>query len=232
MLVKYWMKSDPVTVDVNDSMQDAIDLMKETEAPLVAVLEEGKVVGVISDTNLKKAAALDATALRVFKREDLLRRVKAGEIMSKPPITVGPDWLLEETAHLMIKNKISAAPVVDAQGKLLGTISQTDLFHVLISFSGYDLHGVQFAFQLEDRPNSIKEVTDIIRSYGGRVRNILTSYEKAPPRYRYVYIRVFGYDRRIIPSLLEELRENVLVLYMVDYRENERIEFIPRPTNW
>jgi len=225
------MKKDVVTIDVNDSMQDAMDLVEKTDAPLLPVLEEGKLVGVITDSNLKRAAALDTITLKVFNREDLIRRVKAQEIMTKNPICVPPDWLLEEAAALLIKNKISGAPVVDNQGRILGTISQGDLFHALISFSGYDLRGVQFAFQLEDRPGSVWEVADIIRRYGARVRNIVTLYEKAPAKYRYVYIRVFGYDRRIIPSLLEELREKATVLYMVDFRENERIEFVPRDSD-
>jgi acetoin utilization protein AcuB len=231
MLIKYWMKKDPVTIDVNDSMQKASDLMKETGAPFLNVLEDGKLVGVITDTNLKKYAALDATALKVFRREDLIRRVRAGEIMTKPPITVRPDWLLEEAADLLIKKKISGAPVVDAEGRLLGTISQTDLFSMLITFTAYHLHGVQFAFQMEDRPGLLQEVIDTIKRYGARVRNILISYEKAPAHYRYVYLRIYGYDRRVIPSMLAELREKTTILYMVNYRENERIEFVPRTTN-
>jgi acetoin utilization protein AcuB len=228
MLVKYWMRKDVVTIDVNGSMQEAIDLHDKTETPLLPVLEDGKLVGIITDTNFKKAAALDTTALKVFRREDLISRVKAGEIMTKNPITVPPDYLLEEAAALLIKKKISGAPVVDDQGRILGTISQVDLFRVLLSFSGYDLHGVQFAFRVPDQPGSIKEVVDIIRRYGARVRNILTSYEGVPPGYRHVYVRVYGFDRRIIPSLLEELREKTAVLYMVNQRENERTEFIPR----
>jgi|SRR5271157_3681769 len=231
MLVKYWMQKNVATIDVNDSMQDAIDLMKKSGAPLLPVLEKGKLVGVITDSNLKRAAALDTITLKVFNREDLNRRVMVGEIMTKNPITIPTDWLLEETAALLIKKKISGAPVVDDHGRILGTISQVDLFHALISFSGYDLHGVELGFQLEDRVGSIGEVTDVIRRYGAGVRNILTSYEKVPAHYRYVYIRVYRYDRRIIPSLVKELREKFTLLYMVDYRENERKEFIPRDSS-
>ena len=228
MLVKYWMQKNVVTIDVNDSMQDAIDLMKNTGAPLLPVLEEGEFVGLITDSALKRAAALDSVALKVFNREDLNRRVKVREIRIKDAVTIPPDWLLDEAAALLIKKKISGAPVVNSHGRILGTISQIDLFHAMVAFSGYDLHGVELGFQLEDRIGSIGEVTDVIRSYRAGVRNIVTSYDKVPPHYRYVYIRVYGYDPGIIPSLIKDLREKFILLYMVDYLENERKEFIPR----
>ncbi len=228
MLVKYWMQKKVVTIDVNDSLQDAIDLMKNTGAPLLPVLEEGEFVGLITDSTLKRAAALDSVALKVFSREDVNRRVKVREIMIKDAVTIPPDWLLDETAALLIKKKISGAPVVDSQGRILGTISQIDLFHAMVACSGYDLHGIELGFQLEDRLGSIGQVTDVIRRYGAGVRNIVTSYDKVPPNYRYVYIRVYGYDPQIIPNLIKELREKFILLYMVDYRENERKEFIPR----
>lgn len=226
MLVKYWMNKEVITLGVDDSMQEAIEIMKKCDAALIPILEEGKLVGVITDTNLKRAAALDETALKVFDRIQLLSRVRAGEIMTKNPITVPPNYILEETAALLMKNKISGAPVVNNQGQILGTITQRDLFREIVSFSVCNLQGVQLAFRLEDRPGSIREVTDIIRSYGCRLRNILTSHERAPVGYWHVYVGVYGYDRRIIPSLLKELREKVTVLYVIDWRENDRQEFV------
>ena len=93
--------------------------------------------------------------------------------MTRDVITVPPDYTVEETAQVLQKNRISGAPVVDADGQLVGTITQTDLFRVLISLTGVGKGGIQFGFQVEDRPGSIKEVADIIRIYGGRMVSIL-----------------------------------------------------------
>lgn len=82
--------------------------------------------------------------------------------------------------------------------------------------------GIQFAFLLEDRPGSIKEVTDIIRKYRGRMMSILSSYEQAQEGFRRVYIRFHDADRERLSELKEELKRTAKVLYMVDHGENKR----------
>ncbi len=226
MLVKYWMKKTVVTVDINDSMQDAISLMKEHFVPLLPVLKRGKLVGVITDSDLKRASASDATTLDVHELAYLISKIRVQEIMTKNPITVPPDFTLEETAARLLMNDISAAPVVDEEEKIVGTISQRELFLALTSLSGFARRGVQFAFMLEDKPGSIKEVTDIIRGYGARLASILTSSERAAEGYRHVYVRAYDVDRDKMDQLLKELREKSELLYMVDHRDNKREEYV------
>lgn len=226
MLVKYWMRKDVVTVDVNDSMYEAMSLMKEHQVPMLPVLKKDNLVGVITDRDLKRASASDATSLDVHELIYLISRIKVSDIMSKNPVTVPPDYTLEETASMLLKNKISGAPVVDAQGRIAGIITQQDLFRALISLSGLEKRGVQFAFELEDRPGSIKEVTDIIRNYGGRLVSILSSYDRAPAGYRHVYIRAYELDREKMAQLTGDLRKKATMLYMVDLRENTREEYV------
>jgi acetoin utilization protein AcuB len=142
--------------------------------------------------------------------------------MTKDPITVPQNLTVEETAVVLLKNKISGAPVVDQNGQLVGTITQTDLFRVLISLTGVGKGGIQFAFQLEDRAGSIKEVADIIRLYGGRMVSILTSYDGVPEGYRKVFIRMHSIERARLQQLKEELSYKAALIYMVDHRENIR----------
>jgi acetoin utilization protein AcuB len=112
--------------------------------------------------------------------------------------------------------------VVDHDGQLIGTITQTDLFRAMLSVTGLKKRGVQFAFQLEDRPGSIKEVADIIRKYGGRIASIMSSYEQSPEGQRRAYIRMYGVDRSQLTELIKELKAKATLLYMVDHRENRR----------
>jgi acetoin utilization protein AcuB len=148
------------------------------------------------------------------------------EIMTRDPITVPFDYTVEEAAEILLRNKISGVPVVDRDGLIVGTITQTDMFRVLISLTGIGSRGIQFGFLLEDRAGSIKEVADIIRKYGGRMVSILTSYERAPDKYRHVYIRFFDVDREKIPDIKEEVQQTLKpgaqMLYMIDHRENRR----------
>ena len=181
-------------------------------------MEKGKLVGIVTDRDLKRASASDASCLEIHELHYLIAEIKAGEIMTKDPITVPPEYTLEETAEILLRNKISGAPVVDHDGQIVGTITQTDLFNVLISLTGVGKRGLQ----LEDRPGSIKEVADIIRKYGGRMVSILSTYERVPDGYRKVYIRNYGIERSKLPKLIEELKDEATLLYTVDHQVNKR----------
>jgi len=226
LLVENWMNPKVITVDADDSMLDATKLLKEHNIRHLPVLEQGKLVGVITDRDLKRAAPSDATALEAHELLYLIANIKVREIMTKNPITVPYNFTIEEAAELLLQARISGMPVVDKDGDVIGTITQTDLFKVLISLTGVGKKGVQFAFLLEDRPGSIKDVADVIRGYGGRMASILSSYEKAPEGHRYVYIRMYDVNREKMPQLKEELKKKAKVLYIVDSRDNKREIFI------
>jgi acetoin utilization protein AcuB len=222
MLVANWMSKNIITVDEKDSMQDAMKLLKENDIRMLPVMKKGKLVGIVTDRDLKRASASDATTLEIHELLYLLTRIKVKNIMTKEVITVPPDFTVEETALVLQKNKISGAPVVDSKGKVVGTITQTDLFRVLISLTGVAKGGIQFGLQIEDRPGSIKEVADIIRKFGGRMVSILSSYDQVPQGYRKVYIRMRNIERSELQKLIQELESKAGLLYMVDHSENNR----------
>jgi len=222
MLVRNWMSKDVITVNEDDSMQDALKLMKQHSIRMLPVLKGGQLVGVVTDRDLKRASASDATTLDVHELLYLISKIKVKNIMCKNPISVPPNLTVEETAEVLLNNKISGAPVVDDTGQVVGTITQTDLFRVLIALTGVGKRGIQFAFQTEDRPGSIKDLADIIRRYGGRMVSILSSYENVPAGYRKVYIRMHGVERSQLKRLKEELAQTATLLYLVDHRENRR----------
>jgi acetoin utilization protein AcuB len=222
MLVKNWMSKKVITIDADDSMQDAMRLLKEHGIRRLPVMKKGKLVGIVTDRDLKKASASDATTLEIHELLYLLTKVKVKDIMTKDPITVPPDYTVEETAQVLLESKISGAPVVDDHGKVVGTITQSDLFRVLMSLAGIENGGIQFGLQVEDRAGSIKEVADIVRQYGGRMVSILTSYDNVPEGYRRVYIRMHSVDREKIKELNDALSEKALLLYRIDHREDDR----------
>ncbi|MFC1580431.1 CBS and ACT domain-containing protein [Thermodesulfobacteriota bacterium] len=222
MLVKNWMHKVVITVDVGDSMHDAIRCLKEHDIRMLPVMKKNKLVGIITDRDLKRASASDATSLEVHELLYILTDIKVKQIMTKDPITVPYNFTAEEAAEVLWKNKISGAPVVNEEGRIVGTITQTDIFRLLISLTGVGRRGIQFAFRLEDRPGSIKEVADIIRKYGGRMTSILSTYEGVPKGYRNAYIRMFGLNRGKLPEITEEFGKTATVLYMVDHREDKR----------
>lgn len=222
MLVKNWMSKNVITVDANDTMQDALTLLREHRIRMLPVMKKNRLVGIVTDRDIKKASASDATLLDVHELLYLLTKIKVKDIMTKNPITLPPDYTVEETARVLLENKISGAPVLDQSGKVIGTITQTDLFKVLISLTGIGNGGIQFGFQVEDRPGSIKEVADIIREFGGRMVSILTAYDGVPDGYRRVYIRMRNIERSRLQKLKDRLGAKASLLYMIDHQENNR----------
>ncbi len=222
MLVKDWMSTKVITVDVNDSMQQAINLLMEHDISMMPVLEEGKLVGVVTDRDLKRASPSDAVMLDIQRIIYLLSKLEVGAIMSRFPVTLSIDHTVEEAAEIMLNNKISGAPVVDASGEIRGIITKNDMFKAMMALSGLSHRGVQFGFVLEDRPGSIKEITDVIRGYNARLVSVLSCYELAPAGYRNVYIRAFDVDRESMGSMKDELRKKAKMIYMVDHRDNLR----------
>lgn len=222
MLVRNWMNRNVITIDQEDSMAHAAELIREHKVHMLPVTRKGKLVGVVSDSDLKRASASDATSLETHELLYLLAKLRVEDIMTRNPVTVPPNHTVEETAEILLQNNISGVPVVDENGEVAGIITRDDLFKVLIALSGLAKKGIQFAFKIEDRPGSIKELTDIIRLYDGRIASILGSYERVAPGYRIVYIRAYGLDREQLPKLIEELNTKGEMYYMVDHRENKR----------
>ena len=222
MLVKDWMSKSVVTADVNDSMQDAMQRMKEKKISILPVIKKGKLVGVVTDRDLKRASASDATTLEVHELLFLITKIKVKEIMTQNPITIPFDFTVEEAAEVLLEKNISGAPVMDGKGEVIGIITKNDLFRVLISLTGVGKRGIQFAFEVEDRPGSIRELTDVIRRHGGRMVSILSSYENVREGYRKVFLRMYGVERDQLPQLEKELGEKAKYLYLVDHRENRR----------
>jgi acetoin utilization protein AcuB len=222
MLVKDWMSKDVITIDVNDCIEDAVNLLLENDNRALPVMDKDKLVGIVSDRDLKMASVSDTTSLDAHAFVHLTSKIKVKFIMTKNPITIPFDFTVEETASVLLKHKISGAPVVNQEGKIVGTITQADLFRLIISLTGVEKEGLQFGFQVEDRPGSIKELDDIIRHFGGRIVSILTSYENVPAGYRKVYIRLTGKYRDRLPELKAALKEKATLLYMVNHCENIR----------
>lgn len=222
MLIRNFMTRNVITIDADESMPKAIQLLKEHNINMMPVTRGDKIVGVITDRDLKKASPSEATDLETHELKYLLNKIKIKDIMTKKVISVPVDFTIEEAAEVLLEHNISGAPVVNDKGDLEGIITSTDLYKALIALSGLGRRGIQFAFQIEDRPGSIKELTDIIRNAGARIASIMSSYDRVREGWRNVYIRVYDVDRQKLPELIKNLQNQATMLYLVDHKENKR----------
>lgn len=225
MLVKNWMSKEVITVDADDSMQNAIYILQEQNIKMLPVMEDEKIVGIITDRDLKKASPSDATTLDMHELLFLISKIKVRDLMKEPIHTARLDDTVEEAAALLLEKKISGLPVLDQHDRLVGIITRSDIFRVLISLSGLGKKGIQFAIRIKDMPGIIKEVRELIHEYGARTASILSSSDNAPEGYLNFYFRIYQIDREKLPSLLDRIKEKGTLLYMVDHRENKRTIF-------
>lgn len=222
MLVKDWMSTKVITVDAGAPLSEALDLLENYHIRMLPVLRDKKLVGMVTDFDLRPFASRVSSLTMGPEFSLILSRIRVGDIMSRSHASVPMDYTVEEVADVLLRNEIPGAVVVDDKHEIVGIITQTDINRVLVSVTGLWRGGIVFGFLLEDRPGSIKELTDILRAHGGRLASILTSYERAPRGFRAVHIRVWKLDRSKLADVEEELKQKARLLYKVDQRLNTR----------
>jgi acetoin utilization protein AcuB len=211
MPVKDWMSRDLVTIDVDTSIMKASRVMKQNEIQHLPVLSQGRLAGIVSDRDLKEATPSKATTLDIHEMYHLLDTIAVKTLMSKKLFTIAPGDTVEKAAAVMLKNHVSALPVVDAQGTLAGIITKGDIFRSFVSISGIYQGPLAMGLELPDQPGYIKQVTDVIREQGGRIASIMTRYEGAPEGFKRVYIR--AKEVKDEKALRKELESKHKILY-------------------
>ncbi len=214
MLIKDWMSKSPVTVKPATSIMKAAKLMKENGYHRLPVVDDDdKLVGIVSDRDIKEASPSKATTLDMHELYYLLSEIKIGDIMTKNVVAVTPGDTVEKAAVLLLRHNVGGLPVVDDASKVVGVITDSDIFKVLVSITGVLGGGIQFALDLPNVSGSLKTVLDDLKGHDVRIISILTSYDDATPDRRTVYIRVHPMDDDKAKALIERLGANHNLLY-------------------
>lgn len=216
MLIKDWMSKSPVTVKPATSIMKAAKLMKENGYHRLPVVDDdGTLVGIVSDRDIKEASPSKATTLDMHELYYLLSEIKIGDIMTKNPICLKPDDTIEKAAALMMEHNFGGMPVVDESGRLVGIITDSDVFKVLISITGVLEGGIQIGFNLPNTPGGLVPVLDFLKDHGARIMSMLTSSEPPEKGMRHVFIRIRDVDKSALKKLKADLEANFDVLYFV-----------------
>ncbi len=215
MLVKEWMASEPIVVDENTSIMKATQIMKENNIRRIPVVRDGRLIGIISDRDIKEAAPSKATSLDVHELYYLLSEIKIKDIMTPDPITLRENDSVEKAAVIMLENRISGMPIVDDENHVIGIITETDVFKVMVSITGAYRSPIQLAFDMEDRPGSLNKLLNAIREQGGRIVSVLTSHEHMPVGRREVYIRLKDMPDEELDRLVDSLKKDFKVLFVI-----------------
>ena len=216
MIIKEWMTRDVITVDPETSMMRAAKQMKEKGIRRLPVVDDkGKVVGMLSDRDVKEASPSKATTLDVHELYYLLSEIKVKNIMTPNPITIRETDTVVKCAAIMHDKKISGIPVLNDKDELVGIMTQNEVYRVLLSITGIYHGGIQMGLTLSDQRGTLKEVLDILRGHKAKVISILTSYDKVAEGQRNVFIRIMDMDKSVLNELQKELGEKYKLMFWV-----------------
>lgn len=157
MLVREWMTSNPQTVSVSTPVMEAMQRMREGGFRRLPVVRDERLVGIVTDRDLKEATPSKATTLSVFELNYLLSKLLVKDVMTGTVVTVAPEDPIERAALLMEEHKVSGLPVVD-RGALVGMLTITDLLRAFVGFLGLREGGVRVTVDLPDEPGVLARV--------------------------------------------------------------------------
>lgn len=191
MFVSEWMTGKVFSVKPDASVSEAAKMIKERRIKHIPVAEQGRLLGIVSDRDIKDYCPSKATSLDIYELHYILAKTRVREVMRTKVFTTAPDTPIEEAAMALYDKNIGCLPVVEG-GKLVGIISDKDIFRALVDITGIRHRGHRIFVTIEDRPGSIKDVADIVRKHGFSLQSILTSYERVREGHRNIVIRTKG----------------------------------------
>ena len=166
MFVKDQMTVNPVTVTSATTIADAAELMKKHRFRRLPVVDIGKLVGIVTDRDLRKASPSSATTLSVHEADYLLSKALIKDIMTKKVLSIGSEATIEEAALVMYNNRIGGVPVVDKNQDVVGIITETDIFKCLVDIMGLPSGTTRVTIRVPDKAGVITEITGIYADLG------------------------------------------------------------------
>lgn len=166
MLVKQRMSQPVISVPPETPIMEVLQIMQREHIRRTPVVENGRLVGIVSDKDLLHAAPSDATSLSVWEVNYLVSQIRVKEVMTRDVFTVHEDTAIEEAARIMADNKVGGLPVTN-NGNVVGLITETDLFKAFLELMGAREMGVRVTAVVPDEPGELAALTQAVASAGG-----------------------------------------------------------------
>lgn len=163
MLVKDYMSKEVITIAPNLPIFEAMDLMKQKDIHRLPVVENNKLVGLLTEGTIQEAMPSKATSLSVYEVNYLLNKMTVSDVMIKDVHTIKADEFIEEAIKLMREYNVGVLPVVDDNHVVKGIITSTDAFDAFLSITGYGENGTRVAISIkDDHPGVLAELTKVL----------------------------------------------------------------------
>ncbi|NPA26587.1 MAG: CBS domain-containing protein [Chloroflexi bacterium] len=202
MFVKDRMSHPVITVTPDVSIVDALEIMRREHIRRLPVVDKhGKLVGIVTEKDILHASPSSATTLSVWELNYWISKITVGEIMTRDVITVQEDTCLEEAARIMADNKVGGLPVMRGD-KLVGIITESDLFKVFLELMGARVPGVRVTLLAPDVPGELAKITQAVADVGGNIVS-LSTFEGEDPTNRYIVMKIRDASSEDIRRALE-----------------------------
>ena len=210
MLVSQIMTKKPITIRTDVSVSDALDLMHEKKVHRLPVLDtKGRLVGIVAEGDLLYASPSPATSLNVWEIHSLLAKLKVDKVMTRKLITVADDAPVEEAAQIMVEKKIGGLPVV-CEKKLVGIVTETDLFKVFISMLGGHRQGVRVTASIPGVKGTFAKIATAIFKNGGDIVGLgFNDVSDVPQEDWEMVIKVQGITKANLVTVLKPLVKKI-----------------------
>ena len=131
ILVRDWMTANPVTISAKAKLPQARQLMAEKRIRRLLVMDDNRLVGIITRGDIREAQPSDAPSLSLYELNFQTTNIAVEKIMTRKVVTIAPDAPVTEAARLMLEHKVGGLPVCDGN-RLVGIITDSDLFRMII----------------------------------------------------------------------------------------------------
>ena len=174
MFVINRMTKNPMTVTADTKVDEVAHLMKKHNFRRLPVVDDGKLVGFLSDSDLMRVAPSPATTLSRYEINSLLAKICVRDIMKKDVVSVNVDATIEEAALIMYKNKIGGMPVVSNMGAVVGVITETDIFKTFVDVMGLADGKTRITLEVTDKIGVVKDIAEIFGQAGVSIDRLIT----------------------------------------------------------
>lgn len=185
MIVSKRMTANPTTITSAMTIVDALQLMRSNKFRRLPVVDSGKLVGIVTDRDLREVSASPATSLSVFELNYLLAKMQVKDIMTKKVVTISAEATVEEAALLMYNNKIGGLIVVDDQAAVVGILTETDIFKAFVDAMGLPQGKTRLSIVVPDRLGVVNDISGVFKEQGVSIGSFV-SYPTEDGQYEVV----------------------------------------------
>lgn len=208
MLVKDYMSQELITVEKNIKIFDAIELMKQHDIHRIPVVENKRLVGLITEGTIQEAMPSKATSLSVYEVNYLLNKTTIEDVMIKNVTTIKEDCLLEDAIFQMRKEKVNVLPVLNNLNELVGIITNNDIFDAFLKITGYREPGTRVTIKIaEDHEGVLAKLTQIFADNNLNIVQIVVYRNKEVP---VIVVQTTSENSEAIKKVLETNGYDVL----------------------